>query len=319
MKKKLLDSFAIIAMLLLFAAEASAQTTNQNNQDEKISDAVNPLANALSENSADKSNKDKVNDTKNSLGSSNKTDKDANALATKKLDLVGKPLENSSLIDNIQGGMASLLMGNKAVSLMFDDRENDNLERAIDSLKSNQAYVPEESSEEDDPKQAAEKKKDEEDAAIKEKQEQDEFNKKSYIYLASIMYSTPQDWVVWINDKKITSDNNKKGKELFLKSVDKDKISVQWNVSPSKLKVLLGKRAETLNLKVNESGQIEVRFILQPNQTFVLGSNTVVEGKVVTNMIKKNVSNNKKDQSKKDSSTDLKGGATSEVLKKMMQ
>jgi len=207
--------------------------------------------------------------------------------AEKKLDLVGKPLENSALVDNIQGGMANLLLGNKSVSLMFDDKENDNIDRAIDSFKNNQTFTPEGNGDEDGSlDNASSQQKRAEEAAAKAQKEQDEFNAKSYIYLASIMYSTPHDWVVWINDKKITSETNKKSKELFLKSVEKDRVSILWNVSPSKLKVLLGSKADTLNLKTNSEGQIEVKFALQPNQTFMLGSNSVVEGKLVTNMIK---------------------------------
>ncbi len=202
----------------------------------------------------------------------------------KKLALLKKPLENSALVDKIQGGMANLLLGNKTSSLMFDDKESDNIERAIDSLKSNQVYVPEEGEGEVNP--ASDQKKKEE-VEIKEKEKQNEFNEKSYIYLASIMYSTPQDWVVWINDKKITSETNKKTKELYLKSVQKDQVSILWSVSASKLKVLLGKKADDLNLKINENNQIEVKFVLQPNQTFVLGSNSVVEGKAVVSMLKK--------------------------------
>lgn len=219
--------------------------------------------------------------------------------ATKKLNTAGGTLESSSLIEDLQSGMASLLLGNKAASLMFDDKESDNIERAVDSFKSNQTYIPDEDQEEIKPEKESGEK--EEAAAEKERKEQDEFNQKSYIYLASIMYSTSQDWVVWINDKKITSESNKKNKELFLDSVQKDKVSILWNVSPSKLKVLLGKKADDLNLKANENGQIEVRFSLQQNQTFMLGSNSVVEGKMITNMLKKKKIDAKKDGKTTDS------------------
>lgn len=208
----------------------------------------------------------------------------------KKLSAVGKPLENSALVDEIQGGMANLLMGNKSISLMFDDRENDNIQRAIDSYNNKQSYLPdgsEESVSDSNSKEARLKR--EADAAARAKKEQDDFNEKSYIYLASIMYSTPHDWVVWVNDKKITSSSNNRNKEIFVKSVEKDRVSILWNVSPSKLKVLLGSKADSLKLRTNDAGQIEVKFALQPNQTFMLGSNTVVEGRLMTNMLKKKV------------------------------
>lgn len=203
---------------------------------------------------------------------------------SEKADLLNS-LDKTALIQNIQGGMANLLLGNKSVSLMFDDKENDNIERAIDSYKSNQSFAPD--SDEDSDNNDKKKTEDDESALEIAKKEQDDFNSKSYIYLASIMYSTPQDWVVWINDKKITTSTNDKTKELYLQAVQKDHVSILWNVSPSKLKVLLGRKAEDAKLKPNENGQIEVKFDLHPNQTFVLGSNSVVEGKTVMNMLKK--------------------------------
>ncbi len=284
MRKFSLTNLLLISVLFLSTTESFAQ----NNPDQKDNSAS---ANANAVNNPSPNQNPDVQNPNN----------DPN-LTNKKFDLLGKPLDNSALVENIQGGMANLLLGNKSTSLMFDDRETDNIERALDSFKNNQAYTPDEGGEESILDGAEAKKKREQEAAEKARKEQDEFNAKSYIYLASIMYSTPQDWVVWVNDKKITSETNKKGKELFLKSVDRDHVSILWNVSPSKLKVLLGAKADSLKLKVNDSGQIEVKFSLQPNQTFVLGSNTVVEGKIVTNQIKKrsddfsapdpNVSNN---------------------------
>lgn len=217
---------------------------------------------------------------------------------TKQLDLVTKTLNNPAIVDNIQGEMANLLMGNKSTSLMFDERENDSIERAIDSLKNNQIYTPDQNDSENEPTNPDDQKKQQQEAEEKAKKEQEDFNQQSYIYLASIMYSTPQNWAVWINNKKITSETNKQNKELFLKSVDHDKVSVLWHVSPTKLKVLLGKKADQINFKTTADGQIEVNFALQPNQTFFLGSNSVIEGKIMTNMIKQKDENtqNTKDQ-----------------------
>lgn len=281
--KILLRKLLLISALSLFLSESFAQSSDEKD--------LETLAGTNTKNLVDNSTLSEANlpDKTPKNPGTNKpspatSDKSQDLIsAQQKLDLLKKPLENSTLVNSIQGGMANLLLGNKATSLMFDDKENDNIERAVDSLKSNQLYVPEDGSEDNIDPEAAKKKKEEDDA--KEKQKQSEFNAKSYIYLASIMYSTPQDWVVWINDKKITSETNNKTKELYLKSVQKDQVSIMWSVSASKLKVLLGKKAEDLKLKVNDNNQIEVQFILQPNQTFVLGSNSVVEGRAVTSSI----------------------------------
>lgn len=168
---------------------------------------------------------------------------------------------------------------------MFDDKENDNIEKAVASLANNQAYKPE-----GDDGSDADKQKESE----AQKKDQEDFNRKSHIYLSSIMYYNPRSWAVWINDKKITSDDNKKTKEIYLKSVNPDQVAVLWNVSPTKLKVLLGKKADDLNFKLNDAGQIEVRFSLKPNQSFVLGSNSVIEGRIFNNT---STFNNPKDTS----------------------
>lgn len=305
--------FVLISLLSLVATKSLAQNSNANtatntttatpttNSDtSKVNDIGQPSNNSNSAASV----------TTNNTDSNNTKNPPKNITPNQKLDLISKPLDNSALVDNIQGGMANLLMGNKSISLMFDDHEMDNINRAVDSFKNNQSFSPD-----DDFSNTGytpdDKKKRDEEAAAKAKQEQDEFNANSYIYLASIMYSTPHEWVVWINDKKITSDTNKKGKELFVSSVERDKVSILWNVSPSKLRVLLGSKADSLNLKTNSDGQIEVKFSLQPNQTFVLGSNVVVEGKAVTNMIKKkpsdNSSNTKSSQISSGTDDSLKG------------
>ncbi len=292
MKKTSFKNLALIAIFLLIAIRTFAQNSDAKTLPETSASTIEnlttqtPTATNPTSNTVDKTNNSTIS-------------------PEKKLDLVNKPLENSALVDKIQGGMANLLLGNKSTSLMFDDRENDNIERAIDSFKNNQSYTPD-GNEDGDPNNANSQQKKAEEEEAKAKKEQDDFNAKSYIYLASIMYSTSQDWVVWINDKKITSETNKKSKELFLDSVSKDRVSIMWNVSPSKMKVLLGAKADSLNLKTNSDGQIEVKFALQPNQTFMLGSNTVVEGKLVTNMIKQKSDSPTNSPSAVDSKADSK-------------
>jgi len=173
---------------------------------------------------------------------------------------------NPDLANKLQGGLANLLLSsNKLTTLMFNEKESEKIERALDSFKNDQAYLPEES----DEKKSA-------DSAPTETKE--EINKKSYIYLASIMYLSDKYWAVWINGEKITSDDNDPNNELYLSSVQRDQVSVIWNISASKWKILLGKKAEGLESMINENNQVVVKFKLEPNQTYILGSNTIAEG-----------------------------------------
>lgn len=193
-------------------------------------------------------------------------------------------------LDKIKNSITDILIYNKALraqSLMFDDEQNNNIEQAIESLKNNEIYTPEKDktgqkleSENDKKKAAAEK-------AEQVRKKIEEENEKSYIYLASIIFFTPNDWVVWINDQKITSQTNKKEKELYIKTIRKNGIRLLWKLSISKWKVLSGRTSESFAPKINAANQVEVEFDLKPNQTFILSTNNVVEGRAVIALLKK--------------------------------
>jgi hypothetical protein len=206
------------------------------------------------------------------------TKSDNNKVASAEVVILGS---KTTIISN--NSLANMLLGNKITSLMFSDKENSNIERAVESLKNNQVYSPGEDRGENKLKAEAEKKKTE------EKTE----NEKSYIYLASIIHFTAKDWVVWVNEQKITPASNKKEKELYVTSVNKDKVSIRWTISVSKWKILSGAKLDAPAPPVNEDNKIVVNFDLKQNQTFILSANSVVEGKAVVAILKK------KEESKK--------------------
>ncbi len=213
---------------------------------------------------------------------------------------------SSLLIDQAKDGLANILLGNgKPTSLMFDDQESGNLDRAIDSFKNNQAYSPEDVESDGTATASAtddDKKKAEEAERLRKAEElKNQENEKSYIYLASVIYFNPKDWIVWINEKKITSKTNDPKKELFVESIKKDSAKILWKLSLSKWKIISG-RKEEFAPKTNSENQIEIRFELKPNQTFVLSSNKVVEGKALVALLKK-----KEDDSKKADTPPAKG------------
>ncbi len=159
----------------------------------------------------------------------------------------------------------------KLFSLMFGNDEIDNIGKAIDSLNNAQVFIPD-----DDKEKAAQ-------AAQASKIAAEEKNAKSYIYLASIIYLSPEDWAVWIGDQKITKQTNKKSNEFYLKLVTRDQVEVLWTIGISKWKILSGIKSDEAVPKVNDKNQIEINFTIRPNQTFILGSNAVVEGRKVVN------------------------------------
>jgi hypothetical protein len=193
----------------------------------------------------------------------------------------------NSLSKQSKNELVETLLGhNKITTLMFDDQELENLERAIESLKNNQTYVPNDDGTNSSFGDLSEKQKSEESEKTKKEEELKILeNEKSYIYMASLIYFNEKNWIVWINNKKITSKTNDPQKELFIKSIKKDRVKILWKLSLSKWKIISGKKEE-LAPQVNADNQIEINFELKPNQTFMLGSNKVVEGKAFISLQK---------------------------------
>ena len=165
---------------------------------------------------------------------------------------------------------------------MYDDEQFTNLEKAIEAMRNNQAFTPEgdeinKQSAEDAKKQADEIKK----------LESSEENVKSYVFLSSIMFFGEKQWSLWINDKKFVASSNSNENELYFKNITQDKATIVWRLSISKWKILSGKKSEEYAPKINENNQVEVEFSLKPNQTFILGSNKVVDGRAVDSINKK--------------------------------
>jgi len=174
----------------------------------------------------------------------------------------------------VKKAVDEIFLSSKIKSLMFDDEQYGNIENAIEAMRNNQAFVP----------QGIElTKQSDEEAKIQAEElknvEASEENAKSYIYLSSIMFFSPQSWSLWINETKYMASTNKEENELFFKDLSQDKIMVVWKLSISKWKILSGKKSEEYAPKINSANQVEVEFSLKPNQTFILSSNKVVDGK----------------------------------------
>ncbi len=164
----------------------------------------------------------------------------------------------------VTGDISGLLGNNKkSMSLMYDDEELANIQNAVDSFKNDRLYIP----------AGGEAPKDD-----KKPEKEGQDNIQSYIYLGSIMYFGPKNWIVWINNKKITYEDNKASNELYLISVTRSDVDILWTISISKWKILSGKKSEALAPKINNKNQVEISFKLKPNQTYVLRSDKVVEG-----------------------------------------
>jgi hypothetical protein len=189
----------------------------------------------------------------------------------------------------------------KINSLMFSDIELRNIDRALSAAQSGDKFTPEKDDKSSKLADKEKEKREQEELAKKQaeeekriREEEKDVSEKSYIYLASIMYYDPQDWVVWINDKKITTKNNIKKNELYIKKLNESQADIVWKLSVSKWKIISGKKSEESAPKINRDNQVEIYFTLKPNQTFMLVNNEVVEGRAVIGLI-----NRKKEEEKK--------------------
>jgi hypothetical protein len=186
---------------------------------------------------------------------------------------------SSNLIKN---ALDDIFSPSKLKSIMYDEEQFSNLEKAIEALRNNQSFVPE--GEEINKQSAEDAKKQEEEI---KKLEGSEENVKSYVFLSSIMYFSENQWSLWINDKKFLANSNSSENELYFKNIAQDRITIVWRLSISKWKILSGKKSEEYAPKINENNQVEVEFSLKPNQTFILGSNKVVDGRAVDSINRK--------------------------------
>ena len=160
--------------------------------------------------------------------------------------------------DNSQKKTDSLIK--KVISsFMFSGDELEKIEQATDAKKSSNPLVID---------------------VAKKEEIYDQNSQSSYVYLGSILYNSPNNWSVWINDQKISFSNNKPDAEIYIKSIDADKVTIVWTMTISKWKILTQKKSED-NIQINSNNQVAVDFPLSFNQTYILASGLTVEGKVV--------------------------------------
>ena len=148
---------------------------------------------------------------------------------------------------------------------MINNEEKQTIGLAIDSFKNGGEFLSSSAEEE----QELDIQKD----AEKE-------NKNSFLYLASIIYMNQNQWSIWLNNKNITSDNNKPENEIFVTKISRSHVDFLWKLSLTKWKILTRENIEESELELNNDNQIEIKFSLSLNQTFALKNTRIIEGKV---------------------------------------
>ena len=257
-KAKSLTAIATLILLTSLAMNSFAQTTSgDTNNRSDAPPTVQPL-----------------NGTTTNLAAPNNngttpyaTPISSDAIAADATNQANEGQKKSVLLDQIGSDLAnSLLSSGKIHSLMLLEEESRKIDMAIEALKAGKEYTSvvqatpqEEEAPKDDPS---------------------DYNRKSYIYLASMFYYDANNWVIWLNDRTINNDTNKQGNEFYVTNISKASVDLLWTLSFTKWKILSGKDSQT-DLNIDDVGKVRIRFSLKPNQTYNLVAGKIVEGKVV--------------------------------------
>ncbi len=150
------------------------------------------------------------------------------------------------------------------LSLMYSDEEIKKIQEALDALREGRPLLSNNQLASNEDKTTITTPED---------------NAKSYIYLGSILYNSPNNWSVWINDQKISAANNQIGNELYIKSINEDEVRILWTMSIIKWKILTNKKSEE-GAPINQNNQVEFDFTLSFNQTYMLNGGKTAEGRV---------------------------------------
>jgi uncharacterized protein YlbG (UPF0298 family) len=149
-------------------------------------------------------------------------------------------------------------------SLMFEDAENNEIYKSIQILK----LEPES------------RKLGLENITEGGEKKNKEDNAKAHAHLGSILYYSPKYWVIWINNQKISSATNNKKEELYVRSITKNRVDLSWSLSLNKWKFITDYIEGDRMPEVNAENKVEVTFSMKPNQSFILGPNKIIEGKI---------------------------------------
>lgn len=168
------------------------------------------------------------------------------------------------LVDNVPNEYDDIRFN----SIMHTKEEINKINKAFKMFKQGEEYVIED--EKNEVRKTEEEKLSEELRIIQ---------KKSKIYLGSILYLSNKNWSVWINDKLISADNNNPINEIYIRKIDGKKALIIWSLSPSKWQVLMGKNLEENDSRINKNNMINISFTLQNNQSYLLKENKIIVGR----------------------------------------
>jgi|GEM_PF-2668828 len=98
-------------------------------------------------------------------------------------------------------------------------------------------------------------------------------------FLSSILYHSPDDWVIWINGEKITKSSKNNQYNLQVLEINKEKVTLEWKPERMDKITDIGETGQNSLIKVDSINN-KVTFTLKGHQTFTTYAMRIVEGKV---------------------------------------
>lgn len=107
----------------------------------------------------------------------------------------------------------------------------------------------------------------------------DEFEYPQF-FLSTLVYRSKNDWVVWVNNEKITQQDVVSASGLKVIYINREKVSFEWRPERLDKIVDITDYSSDGDVGVDMANKIVI-FTLKPNQTFSSYAMKVVEGKVM--------------------------------------
>jgi hypothetical protein len=99
------------------------------------------------------------------------------------------------------------------------------------------------------------------------------------IFLNSILFLNKNNWTIWVNDKRMSSDDEGTN-DLKVLSITNSKVKFLWKVSRTKWEIMMPNfNFEKSISKLTEDNSVETVFTLQTNQTFIPQTGDIIEGR----------------------------------------
>lgn len=99
-----------------------------------------------------------------------------------------------------------------------------------------------------------------------------------YIYLNSIMYISKNAWSVWINDSKITNENNE-NRDIIIKKITPNYINIVWSFDLSRWDIVNPNKIIPEDMYKIKDNIVSIFLKISPNQTYIVRDNKILEGR----------------------------------------